>query len=204
MNFMNIPEFNEIHINEPLSTYYFVADQQNNQNIILPIFVKTSFQTIVSSVSRWFQSLLVLLTKLYTMLTLTLSSMFETNVDAPIYAIGYLVKSIFTPVYELLKRTFIFHLTFIDKIVIGFVAVYFILISVISIFKQKNELLEQIETLEQQIILLKKRDRQREDDVGYLLTSKTLFQKMEQKQCNMENKMKQIVKKIHQIKNISN
>lgn len=211
----NMPTLYDRYLTEPASTYYFNTDYQNNQYIIIPLFVKTALQDVTSIVIQSFQILLLVLTRLYSLLIFAGTNVFEKTVDITVYAVAYVVKSALMPLYNYLKTTFLFRLTSIDKIVIALVGVYFLFTAAKSFLKRNNkhmdDLLEQIDKFEKHLLVLKTRDRQHEMDMEYLIqrepahnnNNNTSYQELLRKHLILENKMKQIVKQLNQLKKIS-
>jgi len=196
----NMPLFNnEYGVTEPASSYYFYTDLNNDRFLVVPLFVKNVFRNTAVVLNYSFQLVLVFMAKLYALFTFIGVNTFEKFVDTTVYVVGYIVQSALTPVYSYLRTTFIFNLTLLDKIVIGSVAVYFLAKMLVTVFKGANkrseELLERIDALENQLSILKKRDRQREEDVGTLFERQGAIRELENKLKNF-NKRANALKKI--------
>jgi len=195
----NMPLFNnEYGVTEPASSYYFHTDLNNDQFLVMPLFVKNAFRNTAVVLNYSFQLVLVLMAKLYALFTFVGVNTFEKFVDTTVYVVGYIVRSALTPMYSYLQKTFIFNLTLLDKIVIGSIAVYFLAKLLVSVFKSNNqkneELLERIDTLENQLSVLKKRDRQREEDVGALFERQGAIRELETKLKNFNKRANELKK----------
>lgn len=195
----NIPIFNnEYGITEPASSYYFHTDLNNNQCLIVPLFVKNAFRNAVVVLNYSFQLVLVLMAKLYALFTFIGVNTFEKFVDTTVYVVGYIVQSAMTPMYSYFRTTFLFNLSLLDKVVIGVVVFYFLAKLSISVFtnnnKKNEELMERIDALESQLSVLKKRDRQREEDVGALFERHDTIRELETKLKNFNKRANELKK----------
>lgn len=195
----NMPLFNnEYGVTEPASSYYFHTDLNNDRFLVMPLFIKNAFHNAAVVLNYSFQLVLVFMAKLYALFTFVGVNTFEKFVDTTVYVVGYIVRSALTPMYSYLQNTFIFNLTLLDKIVIGSIAVYFLAKLLVSVFKSNNqkneELLERIDALENQLSVLKKRDRQREEDVGTLFERQGAIRELETKLKNFNKRANELKK----------
>lgn len=195
----SMPLFNnEYGVTELASSYYFHTDLNNDQYLIVPLFVKNAFRNTVTALVYSFHLVLVLMAKLYALFTFVGVNTFEKFVDTTVYVVGYIIQSAMTPMYSYLRTTFLFNLSILDKIIIGSIAVYFLAKFFISVFKRignKNEeLLERIDALENQLHFLKKRDRQREEDVGTLFERQYAIRELETKLKNFNKRANELKK----------
>jgi len=196
----NMPLFNnEYGVTEPASTYYFHTDFNNDQHLIVPLFVKNAFRNTVTVLVYSFQLILVLMAKLYELFTFVGVNTFERFIDTTVYIVSYVAKSALTPLYSYLRTTFLFNLSLLDKIVIGSITIYFLAKMLVTVFKGANkrneDLLERIDALENQLSVLKKRDRQREEDVGTLFERQATIREL-------ETKLKKFNKRANELKKI--
>jgi len=195
----SMPLFNnEYGVTEPASSYYFHTDFNNNQYLVVPLFVKNVFRNTVTVLVYSFQLILVLMAKLYELFTFVGVNTFERFIDTTVYVVSYVAKSALTPFYSYLRTTFLFNLSLLDKIVIGSITIYFLAKMLINVFnganKRNEDLLERIDALENQLSILKKRDRQREEDVGTLFERQTTIRELETKLKNFNKRANELKK----------
>jgi hypothetical protein len=103
-------------ITETITKYYFLSEQQNNQYIILPLFMKSKFSAIIYAFYSSLLSIIGALTHLFTMVKVS------TN-----YAIETVTKNnIVVCIFERVKPNspFEFEFTDIDKIMLLLLSVY--------------------------------------------------------------------------------
>jgi len=185
----------EYGITEPASSYYFYTDLHNQHYTIVPLFVKNAFRNVAMVFVYSFHLVVLLMAKLYEVFTFIGVNTFERFVDTTVYGFQSALK----PVYQYLQTTFLFKLTFLDKFVIGAVAVYFLAKLMVSILKntgKKNEeLMERIDELEKQIYVLKKQDRNREEDIEILFERQPNIREL-------ENKLKKINTRVNELKKL--
>jgi hypothetical protein len=66
MSTTDFPLFDSAFITEPASTYYFHTDYQNNQLIVMPLFVKTSITKFAYSLVYSVQQVMIFFANLFT------------------------------------------------------------------------------------------------------------------------------------------
>jgi hypothetical protein len=173
--------FDSAFITEPASTYYFHQDYQNNQYVIMPLFVKTALTDLASTIVISVQQVMLFFANLLTLVTFTGDKLFTSIVDTTIYAAAYIVKTALTPMYAYLQRTYLKNITSLDKFMIGAFFLYLLIQYLPSVFNQNNNnnnnnnqnlnqvLIDKITFLEKQMATLKRNDKQQKDELEVLV-----------------------------------
>jgi len=172
--------FDSAFITEPASTYYFHPEYQNNQYVIMPLFVKTALTDLASTIVVSFQQVMLFFANLLTLVTFTGDKLFTSIVDTTVYAAAYIVKTALTPMYAYLQRTYLKNITSLDKFMLGAFFLYLLIQYLPYVFNQNNNnnnnnqnlnqvLIDKITFLEKQMATLKRTDKQQKDELEVLV-----------------------------------
>ena len=206
MSTTDFPLFDSAFITEPASTYYFHTDYQNNQYVIMPLFVKTALTKFAYSLVYSVQQVMIFFANLFTMITFTGDKLFTSVVDTAVYAAAYIVKSALSPMYTYFQTTFLKNITSLDKFMLGAFFLYLLIHSLPYIFNQNNNnnqspnqvLIDKITYLEKQIVILKKSDKQQRDELEILFAEmeNNILNKVSNKLTVNESRLQKKVNKM--------
>lgn len=210
MSYNDLPLFDSAYITEPASTYYFHTDYQNNQYVIMPLFVKTALTDLASTIVISVQQVMIFFANLLTIITFTGDKLFTTVIDTAVYAAAYIVKSALTPMYNYFQTTFLKNITSLDKFMFCAFFLYLLIQSLPYLFNHNYNhndkhsqninqvLIDKITLLEKQMASLKRTDKQQKDEMEILFAEleNTILNKVSTKFTVNEARLQKKVNKM--------
>jgi hypothetical protein len=202
MSINDFPLFDSAFITEPASTYYFHTDYQNNQYVIMPLFVKTALTKFAYSLVYSVQQVMLFFANLFTIITFTGDKLFTSVVDTAVYAAAYIVKSALSPMYTYFQTTFLKNITSLDKFMLGAFFLYLFIKTLSYLFNRSENtnqvLIDKITYLEKQIAILKKSDKHQRDELEILFAEmeNSILNKVSNKLTVNESRLQKKVSKM--------
>lgn len=153
------------------STYYFYSDFQNNNNIIIPLFVRPTLNNILTNIGAIFNQMVYFLKNIYLLFTFG-------SIDGDIYftKIKNIIQNIITNISNNISSSnYTYPISSFHKILLRVICLYWIITLIHFAYTYINSFYEREQRLEQRIIELEKK-----------------VSLLNQKHHHLENEMKQI------------